>query len=314
MKHIFKSTTFLAIVATWLWSTAFAGVKIGLQYHTPLQFAGVRFFLSGICLYLILGNYRRVLSEIKRHWKFIIWVSVVQVLMQYALFYSGLNLVPAALGAMIIGSSPLFVAIVAHFAFQNDRLTPAKTLSILTGVAGIGIITLGRSRVEMKGELEWLGIALLLTNNLISGYANVLVSKSPSNLSPLTLSSASLLFGGLMLMAVSVPVEGISTGPFPPEYFGALAWLAFLSAAAISIWFVLLKRPAVKVSVLNVWKFLIPVSGAILSWVILENEHPDWLSVSGMLVIALSLLVLNFSMRRKRRNKSGPFIKDTARL
>ena len=185
--------------------------------------------------------------------------------MQYALFYSGLNLVPGALGAMIIGSSPLFVAIVAHFAFLNDKMTPMKTLSILIGVSGIAIITLGRSQVEVKGELELLGIVLLLTNNLVSGYANVLVSKSPENLSPLTISSATLVIGGLMLLLVSIPVEGINTGPFPAEYFAALAWLSFLSAAAISIWFVLLKRPGVKVSVLNVWKFLIPVSGAVLS-------------------------------------------------
>ncbi len=298
MKSLFKSTTFLAIVATWLWSTAFVGVKIGLEYHSPLQFAGVRFFISGILILILFGQSRRFFLEIKSHWKFILWVSFIQVFSQYALFYSGLNLVPGALGAMIIGSSPLFVAIVAHFAFQNDKMTPMKTISILIGVAGIIIITMGRSQFELRGELEFLGIILLLVNNLISGYSNVLVSKSPASISPLTLSSSTLAIGGLMLLIVSVPVEGINTGPFPLEYFVALGWLSFLSAAAISIWFVLLKRPDVKISILNVWKFLIPVSGAGLSWLILENESPDIISIIGMTVIALSLLTLNFSNRR----------------
>jgi len=40
----------LAILACLLWSTAFVGIKIGLQHTTPLQFAGLRFFLSGILL------------------------------------------------------------------------------------------------------------------------------------------------------------------------------------------------------------------------------------------------------------------------
>jgi drug/metabolite transporter (DMT)-like permease len=303
MTSTVKSTTFLAILATWLWSTAFAGVKIGLQYQSPLQFAGVRFMIAGILILVFSGHISRFISDIRNNLKLVVWVSLVQIFFQYGLFYTGLNLVPAALGAMIIGSSPLFIAIVAHFAFQNDKMTLMKTFSILTGVAGIAIITLGRAKIEMKGEAEMLGIGLLLLNNLVSGYANVLVSKSPSGISPLTLSSSSLIFGGILLFLLSVPVEGLNTGPFPAEYYIALGWLSFLSAAAISIWFVLLRRPGVKVSVLNVWKFLIPVSGAILSWLLIEEEKPDLISIAGMSVIALSLFLLSFANRKYENKK-----------
>jgi len=303
MTSTVKSTTFLAILATWLWSTAFAGVKIGLQYHSPLQFAGVRFMIAGILILVFSGQLSRFIPDIRNNLKLVVWVSLVQIFFQYGLFYTGLNLVPAALGAMIIGSSPLFIAIVAHFAFQNDKMTMMKTFSILTGVAGIAIITLGRAKIEMKGEAEMLGIGLLLLNNLVSGYANVLVSKSPSGISPLTLSSSSLIFGGILLFLLSVPVEGLNTGPFPSEYYIALGWLSFLSAAAISIWFILLRRPGVKVSVLNVWKFLIPVSGAILSWLIIEEEKPDLISIAGMAVIALSLFLLSFANRKYENKK-----------
>lgn len=304
MNNWIKNTTFLAIVATWLWSTAFAGVKIGLEYHTPLQFAGIRFFISGILIFLINGKLQRFFQEIKANFRLVLWVSLIQIFVQYALFYSGLDLVPGALGAMIIGSSPLFIAIVAHFAFHNDKMTPMKTVSILIGVAGIAIITLGRTKVEMRGELEFLGIGLLLVNNLVAGYANVLVAKSPKEISPLVLSSSTLMIGGFLLTLVSIPVEGIHLGPFPVKYYAALGWLSFLSAAAISIWYVLLKRPDVKVSVLNIWKFLIPVSGAVLSWVILENEKPDWVSVFGMIVIAFSLITLSYANRKALKKKS----------
>jgi drug/metabolite transporter (DMT)-like permease len=303
MKNLLKSTTFLAIIACWLWSTAFAGVKIGLQYHTPLQFAGVRFFISGILLLIYFGKPLRLLAELKNNLKFVLLIAVIQIFAQYALFYSGINLVPGALGALVIGSSPLFIAIVSHFAFHNDKMTFLKTFSILIGVAGIAIITLGRTRVAIKNELEYLGIALLLLNNLVSGYANVLIAKRSANISPVVLSSTSLIFGGLMLFFVSIPAEGINLGPFPSEYYYALAWLSFLSAAAITIWYSLLKRPAVKVSVLNVWKFLIPVSGAVLSWILLEDENPDFMSVLGMAVIGLSLITLSLANRRERMLK-----------
>ncbi len=305
MKNIIKSTTFLAIIACWLWSTAFVGVKIGLTYHTPLQFAGVRFFISGILIFLYFGKPARYFAELKANIKFILKLSLIQTFIQYSLFYSGINLLPSSLAAMIIGSQPMFIALVAHFSFHNDKMTPLKTGSILIGVAGIAVITLGRSGVEMKGTLEWLGIALLLVNNLVAGYSNVLVSKHSQGISPAVISSTSLMIGGILLSLVSVPVEGIHLGPFPPKYWYALAWLSFLSAAAFTIWNSLLKRPGVKVSLLNVWKFLIPVSGAALSWLIMENEKPDAVSLTGMAIIALSLLSLNYANRRAIKEKAG---------
>ncbi len=305
MKNIIKSTTFLAIIACWLWSTAFVGVKIGLTYQTPLQFAGVRFFISGILIFLYFGKPARYFAELKANIKFILKLSLIQTFIQYSLFYSGINLLPSSLAAMIIGSQPMFIALVAHFSFHNDKMTPLKTGSILIGVAGIAVITLGRSGVEMKGTLEWLGIALLLVNNLVAGYSNVLVSKHSQGISPAVISSTSLMIGGILLSLVSVPVEGIHLGPFPPKYWYALAWLSFLSAAAFTIWNSLLKRPGVKVSLLNVWKFLIPVSGAALSWLIMENEKPDAVSLTGMGIIALSLLSLNYANRRAIKEKAG---------
>ena len=72
MKNIIKSTTFLAIVACWLWSTAFVGVKIGLEYQSPFQFAGIRFFISGVLIFIYFGKPRKFLLELKKNWKFIV--------------------------------------------------------------------------------------------------------------------------------------------------------------------------------------------------------------------------------------------------
>jgi drug/metabolite transporter (DMT)-like permease len=69
--------------------------------------------------------------------------------------------------------------------------------------------------------------------------------------------------------------------------------LSFLSAAAFALWFTLLKRPGVKVSYLNSWKFIIPVFGAILSWLILPGEYPDIYSITGVIIIGASLLWMN---------------------
>lgn len=77
-KNLFKSTTFLAILACWLWSTAFANVKIGLQYNSPFQFAGTRFIISGIILFIYFGKPKTLYYEFMANWKFILLLSVMQ--------------------------------------------------------------------------------------------------------------------------------------------------------------------------------------------------------------------------------------------
>lgn len=290
---IFRSTTFLAIVATCLWATAFSVIKIGLQYHTPLQFAGFRFTMAGILVFVFFAKPRFFFQQVKQHWKFVLLISVLQVSGQYALFYSGLDLIPGSLGALIVGSSPLFVALVAHFHIRNDRLTPLKISSFIIGISGIAIITIGRQKMQFGNHLEWLGILLLLCNNILSGYSNVLVFKAKKKIHPLALSGSSLFIGGISLILISFPIEGIPNHSFPVSYYLSLGWLSFLSAAAVSIWFSLLSRPGTQVSTLNTWKFLIPVLGAVLSWILIPDEHPDILQIVAMAIIALALILLN---------------------
>jgi len=298
-KGFFSGTVFLAIVACLLWSSAFVGVKIGLKYHTPFQFAGVRFILSGIMLMLYFNNRTKYWAEVKREWKFVASIAGLQTVIQYSLFYSGINLLPAAISAMLIGSSPLFISMVSHFYSHDDKMDTVKIMSLLLGVVGVAIISFSRSDAAGAIAVSLLGVVLLLLNNLVSGFSNVLVARRPNVVSPVVLSSSSLFFGGIALVVFSIPVEGYGLRDFAPEYLVSLLWLSFLSAAAFAIWFTLLNRPGVKVSELNTWKFLIPVSGAMLSWLIMPNERPEWSSVSGMLVIASSLLIMNYSNRKK---------------
>lgn len=288
-----KSTTFLAIVACILWATAFVGVKIGLKYNSPLQFAGIRFFISGLVILPFIPNLRSKLSAAWGNKGKIVLVGLIQTFLQYALFYSGMNLVPGALGAMIIGSGPLFIALVAHFLMPGDTLTRKKIFSIALGLSGVIIISLGRKGMGAGGDLVLWGILILIANNILSGFGNILVARDKKMIPPLVLSSFSMIFGGALLFAAGIIFEGIQTGPFPLEYYVSLVWLSFLSATAISIWYTLLKRPGVMVSNLNMWKFIIPVLGAVLSWAILPNENPTLIAIIGMFLVALALVSLS---------------------
>lgn len=302
MPNIFQlnikgNTIFLAIIACLLWSTAYASIKIGLQFDTPFHFAGVRFIIAGILILPFTVKPAVYVRMIREHWKLVAWVTFLQTLVNYSLFYQGLNLVPGALGAVIVGSQPLVTAVVASIMHKDDKLSRKKIYTIIFGISGVILISAGRQAFKFGTAIELLGVLMILVANMATATSNVIISLKSKGINPFVLSSASLFIGGVILYLVSIPVEGTSQGSFPLEYWFILTWLAFMAAAAFSLWFKLLQRPGVKVSELNLWKFIIPVVGAILSWLFVPDEKPEWLTISGMVIITVSLIMFYRSTR-----------------
>ena len=300
MGHSRINTALLAIISCLLWSTAFAGVKIGLEYTTPLQFAGTRFFLAGLLVFPLAYHFNPGYFRILRaNLKLILLLALLQTFLQYTMFYTGINLIPAAVAAIIIGSQPLFIALVANFIMPGERMTLPKTMVILLGIAGVALVSFGKDPQSTTGHMAVAGILLMLGVNLLSGFSNVLVAREKGKVPPLVLSSSSMVLGGAALLLFSIPLEGMDPQIRPPMFYISLSWLSLLSAIAISIWTILLKRPGTRVADLNLWKFLIPLFGALFSWMILPAEKPQALTVAGMFIITFTLVISGLRKRKK---------------
>ncbi|MFI3279829.1 MAG: DMT family transporter, partial [Rikenellaceae bacterium] len=284
----------LALFTTFLWGSAFAGAKIGFEYMPPMMLSGIRFTLAGLILVpMILFSRLNWREQIAQNWRFMLLFGFVQSFLQYGLFYMGLNLVPGAISAIIIGAGPLFIAVMAHFSLKNDKLTPRKIFAIMLGMAGVISISLTGSELATSDKFYW-GVALLILSNLIGSYTNIMVVKRKGEVSSMLLTMASNLSGGLMLFLTSLfiePTEALHQA-LPLEFYVAIIWLAIIPAAGFSIWYYLLALPGVKVSELNILKFTIPIIGVVLSWLLLPNEYPTWGTVLGIAIISAAVLVL----------------------
>lgn len=313
MRKLFTSTTFLAVICCVLWASPFVPLKIGLEIMPrPLEFAGYRFFLAGFFIaacYFIgrIGKKSRddgrggYFMQVRRNFPKILMISVFHTSLLYTCFYMGQMRVEAAIGALVVGSQPLFVALFAHFMKKDDRLSWRKTASILLGLAGLAIIASGKvSGADFLGWTPVIGILFLVGNNMTSAFSNVLISRTKTDrLDPMVFSSSQLMVGGLTLLAISYPSAGFHGFPAQGEWWVSLAVLTFISTVAIGLWFVLLARPGVKVSELNMWKFVIPVVGSLESWALMPGEHPQWYSVLGLIVLTSSLILLNYGNLRR---------------
>lgn len=292
-----------AILACLLWGSAFAGAKIGFQYAPPIYLSGLRFMLAGMLLMPVIYIKGINIFATIRYWRFMLLFAFMQTFLQYGLFFMGLDKVPGATAAIIIGGGPLFVAIMAHFFLNNDKMTLKKIIAIILGLSGVVFISLAKGDFTTDNSAFYPGVGLLLLSNIVGGYTNIMVVKSKHNISPIALTSFANFMGGFMLLITSFFIEKPEIKTYPWEFYAALLWLAFIPAAGFSIWYSLLQRPEVKVSELNMWKFIVPVTGCILSWIMLPDEKPDIPSIIGIIIITVALQILQLPERLFKRIK-----------
>ncbi|MCC8035149.1 MAG: DMT family transporter [Rikenellaceae bacterium] len=302
MKHSSSVNISLsAIVACIIWGSAFPGAKIGFEYTGPIFLSGLRFTLAGLLLVPVMLFMKVDVRPIFKQWRFMLLFAFLQTFLQYGLFFMGLDKVPASTSAIIIGAGPLFVAIMAHLTLKDDKLSIRKIAAITLGICGVIFISLTKGGLAdgTASASFYTGVCLLIGSNLTGSYTNIMVVKrKDSGLSPVALTSFANFTGGLLLLLVSFVFEKPELKIYPAEFYGALIWLALIPATAFSIWYTQLQKPGVKVSELNMWKFMVPVSACILSWILLADDRPTWQSVTGIIIIT-SALFLSLSPGKK---------------
>ncbi len=242
-----------------------------------------------------------VILTFGQHLMIIFLVVLFQIFLLYTFLFLGMTMVTGATGSILIGASPLVAAVMAHLIMQDDKLTVRKFFILLIGITGVTIISISRKPWTAAGFKELFGILLLLLGCATSALGNILVSREKKKINPIILASGQFFIGGILLLFISLIFEGIPDLNFPVKFYFPLLWLSFISAAGFSIWFYLLKQPGVKVSELNVWKFIIPMSGAFLSWIILPEESPTLISIIGMICVVTAVLLYNIKKKASDR-------------
>lgn len=291
-----------AIIACLLWASSFVFVKVGLRYAPPLMLAGMRFVLAGLLLLPFCGDLRKFVTAVISNLRYILVISFFTTIVHYALFFWGMTLVPGAQGAIIVGSAPLFSALLAHVLVPGDRLTVRKSLVIGLGMGGMILVALAAHPWQATGlrELSGMGILVLCEVSFVLGTITVLRSMRVA-MPPIGVNCAQMSLGGVVILLLALGIEGVPHLKPQPALLGAIAAMAFISAISFSIWFHLLQ--SVKVSALNIWLFLIPVFGATLSWIFLPKESPDILSILGMLIIGGAIVLFYRQESVQRQNE-----------
>ncbi|WP_167958116.1 DMT family transporter [Anaerosporobacter faecicola] len=313
---VMKKTAVVCLLATiccTLWGSAFPAIKLGYQYFaiggndsaTQILFAGCRFTLAGI-LSVILGSLmsRKILVPKKTSYGKILVLCMFQTVLQYLFFYIGLANTTGVKAAIINGSNVFVAIIIACVFFRQEKLTMKKLIGCVLGFAGVVLINVTKSGIDMHMKLTGEGFILLCT--VAYSLSSVIMKKYSKDENPVVLSGYQFVIGGLIMVVFGLLWGGkltVITG----KGIGMLIYLAMVSAVAYSVWSILLKyNPVSKVAVFG---FVNPISGVILSSIFLDEKGQSFglKGVVALILVCIGIFVVNYQ-------KNVPTIENQAGL
>ena len=292
-----------AIFCGVLFGSAFPAIKLGYAYFSitndvfsKILYAGIRFFISGIFVYIItFCRQKKAPTLQKNNIVNVILLALTYTFLQYTFFYLGLSNTTGSIGS-IVSSSSVFIAIVlAHFVYPDDKLNAKKILGCIVGFGGVLIACLGDSgftAFSFTGE----GFILLASAFYVVGSV---FSKKAANIDgSFTATAFNLLIGGTLLIIIGLIGKN---GEMQITWQGVLvlAYLVLVSSLGFTLWSSLLsKYPIGKLSVYN---FIIPVSGTFLSAIVLGENLFQWQYLVALLLVSVGIVIVNLTIKNKSK-------------
>ena len=215
-------------------------------------------------------------------------------MLQYIFFYVGLANTTGVKGTIGSGSSAFFSLLIAGLIFRTERLTAKKLVACVLGFAGIICVNLSGLTLTMN----FLGDGFVLFSAIAYAFSTVFMKRFSKYESPVVLSGYQFILGGSLMVLIGLAFGGrILIGGLTAAL--VLIYLAFLSAAAYSLWGMLLQHNPV--SRVTIYNFMTPVFGVLLSSLMLtENSRVAPLSlVLSLLLISGGILLLNYKKESK---------------
>ena len=289
----------MTLICCTLWGSAFPCVKTGYRLFSiasedmagQLLFAGVRFAMAGV-LVILFGSIgaHTFLRPKKESLRMIAGLSLVQTVGQYFFFYIGLAHASGVSGSIIEAASSFFAILVAALIFRTETLNSRKIIGCLIGFAGVLLIQLPGSSLDLHMRLNGEGFVTIST--LMYAFSSSMIKRFSAREDTVVLSGYQFFGGGLVLAAVGALMGGRLTG-FTPASTALLLYMALISAVAYTLWSILLKYNPV--SRIAIFGFINPVMGVLMSAFFLGEQNQAF-SIYGLLALALvsaGIIVVN---------------------
>ncbi|HUR32918.1 MAG TPA: DMT family transporter [Vicinamibacterales bacterium] len=276
-----------------IWGSSFLWIKVALgdapgHGFAPLLLVTFRLLFGLAGLLALLAARGLSLPRDRPTLRACAIVGLVNTALPFALITWGETRIASGMAAILNGTVPLFTIVIAHFALHDEPITPARSLGLIAGFAGV-VLLMSRGLGSALGSV-WGQLAVVSAAISYAGAA-AYTRRSLRGLSPLVQACTTLLFAAAYLVVAVVVLERPVALPSAPLAWLATAWLGLLgSCVAYLLYFSLINAwGATRASLVT---YVFPVVGLLLGIIVL-GEPTDWRLLAGTAMVVAGIVIVN---------------------
>jgi len=278
-----------ALFVTFLWSTSWVLIKIGLEDIPALTFAGLRYFFAFLVL---LPVYLRSTQTIplralsRRDWAWLGGLGLLYYTITQGSGFLGLLYLPAITFSLLLNFTALLVALFG-IPLLKERLSRLQWGGMVVFLFGVFVFfypVLIPAGMAFGFLIAAIHVFATSFSSIVGRYVN-----RAGSIDALTVTVVSMGIGSMILLVVGILVE--ESPMLDMTGWLIILWLAVINTAfAFTLWNHTLRTlSAAQSSIINN-TMLIQI--AVLAWIYLD-ESVNWQEGIGMALVALGALLVN---------------------
>jgi O-acetylserine/cysteine efflux transporter len=269
------------------WGSAFAVVKVGLEYSPAILFAGLRSLIGGVAMVLVALLWGGS-PNLRRDWPVFSLLTLFNVVLFIGLQTYAIMYLPSGSAAVLVYLQPILVGLLA-WPILGETLTAAKVVGLLLGFSGIVAVSAG-SFSGAADALSPSGVILGAASALCWALGTVFFKKYEARVSTLWAVALPFLGGGVVLTAFGLFVEPWDEVAWNAPFVASLLYSGLVGISlAWVIWFALVR--AGEASRVASYIFTVPLTAVLVGVVFLDEPLGYTLLIGAAFVVSGIYLV-----------------------
>ncbi|MEL4178940.1 DMT family transporter [Roseateles sp. PN1] len=268
-----------------IWGASFLFMRLGAHEFGPLVMAALRVTVASLALIPLLAA-RQGLGELRREWKPLLVIGLLNSAIPFALFSFAALSITAGLSSILNATTPLWGALIA-WAWLRQGLSGWRVLGLALGFAGVLFLAWDKASFKPGGSGWALAACLLAT--FCYGLAANFSKRYTVHIQPMAVATGSQVFAALLL-AVPALFYWPEAMPSAKAWMGVLMLGLLCSALAYLLYFRLMSRigPTNTIAV----TFLIPVFAVLWGFLFLGELFTLHMAAGCAIVLLGTALAL----------------------
>lgn len=275
-----------------VWALNFTVIKASLNEIDPYSFNALRFILASAFIWMVVAKRKAWFKIHKSDWKLLIPLGLLGNLLYQWLFIIGIDYTFAANAAVLLGTIPIWVALLSHV-LSIELLNRLKGLGVALAFAGVAsIMFFGKNPISFGSE-TFLGDVLILLAAVVWALFTIYSKNFLSRYSPLQFSAFMTTTGAITLIIIAIPYSGETDW----QNVSAAAWagVVYSGLLAIGVAYIIWNNGIMNVGAVRTatYQNLVPVLGLIFG-IVLLGESLQPLQYVGSAVVIFGIILTRY--------------------